>query len=254
MTQHLQGKSALVTGGASGIGRAACLAFARTGASVIVADINVAGGEETLQLLERAGGEGVFIRADISRADDVEMMVRQSVEAYGQLDCAFNNAGVRADGLSPITDLDIEEWDRVMASNLRGTFFCLKFQLRHMAEQGAGAIVNTASIHGLVGAGHGISAYVASKHGIVGLTRAAALEYAGSGIRVNVLCPGHTHTPLIADFLQDPQKMQQTSAQYPLGRIATPEEVAEAAVWLCSDAASFVTGQALPVDGGFLAQ
>ena len=253
MTQQLQGKSALVTGGASGIGRAACLAFARHGANVIVADIDAHGGEETLRLLEELGS-GMFIRADIRSVDDAEAMVRLSVEAYGRLDCAFNNAGVRADGLSPIADVPMEEWDRVMTTNLRGTFLCLRFQLREMAEQGGGAIVNTASIHGLVGAGHGISAYVASKHGIVGLTRAAALEYAGSGIRVNVLCPGHTHTPLIADFLDDPQKMQQTSAQYPLGRIATPDEVAEAAVWLCSDSASFVTGQVLPVDGGFLAQ
>ena len=254
MKTLLDGKSALITGGASGIGRAACLAFARHGARVVVTDLDAEGGEETLRLLETDGdADKLFIRADISREEEVEALVAGCVDAFGRLDCAFNNAGVRADGLSPISELAVDEWDRLMATNLRGTFLCLKSQLRQMSRQGGGAIVNTASIHGLVGAGHGISAYVSSKHGVVGLTRAAALEFAEQGIRVNVLCPGHTDTPLIADFLDDPERAKQLTTQYPLGRIATPEEVAEAAVWLCSDVASFVTGEALPVDGGFLA-
>jgi len=257
MAERLLGKVALVTDGSSGIGKASSLAFAREGAKVVVSDINVAGGEETAQMIRDAGGEALFIKADVSKAAEVEALVKQTVETYGRLDCAYNNAGivgaVEAFGLS-IHDYPEAVWDHVLSINLKGVWLCLKYELAQMLQQGGGAIVNTASIWGLVGA-PGASAYVASKHAVVGLTRAAALEYAAKGIRINAVNPGTIRTPLLDPFIAALPDIEATlTAQHPVGRIGRPEEVAEAVVWLCSDAASFVIGHTMTVDGGYMAQ
>ena len=251
---HARGKVAFVTGGASGIGRATALLFAQRGAKVAIADVNEAGGEETVRQVEEAGGEALFLKADVSSSKEVEAAVRKVVESYGRLDWAFNNAAVRSDDHALTADYSEKEWDRIVGTNIKSVFLCMKYELRHMVERGEGVIVNTASVHGLVGAGHGINAYVASKHGVVGLTKAAALEYADQGIRINAVCPGHIETPMIEHLVNDPAWMSRTTAQYPMRRIGSAEEIAEAVLWLCSDAASFVTGHALPLEGGFLAQ
>lgn len=253
MAGQLEGKVALVTGGSSGIGRATALAFARAGAKVVVSDVAVQGGEETARLIREAGGDAVFIRTDVSQPDEVEALIRQAVETYGRLDCAFNNAGIEGES-APTAECSLENWQRVLAINLTGVWLCMRYEIAQMLRQGGGAIVNTASVAGLVGF-RGIPAYVASKHGIVGLTRTAALEYATAGIRVNAVCPGVIQTPMIERFTAgNPAALQQLLALEPIGRLGRPEEVAEAVVWLCSDAASFVTGHALAVDGGLVAQ
>jgi NAD(P)-dependent dehydrogenase (short-subunit alcohol dehydrogenase family) len=250
MAGELAGKVGLVTGGASGIGRATALAFAAAGARVVVSDRDADGARETVERIRAAGGEARCVPADVGEADQVEALVRETVAAYGRLDCAFNNAGISQYG-TPIPDLAEEVWDRVLRVNLRGVFLCMKYEIPPMLRQGGGAIVNTASGYGLKGA-RGNAAYVASKHGIVGLTKVAALENAQAGVRVNALCPGWTETPLIAARLQDPDFRARILASEPMGRVGRPEEIAAAAVWLCSDAASFVTGHALSVDGGFM--
>jgi NAD(P)-dependent dehydrogenase (short-subunit alcohol dehydrogenase family) len=254
MAGMLQGKVTLVTGASTGIGKASALAFAREGATVVVSDINVDGGEETARLIGDSGGRALFFEADVSKQDQVEALVRRTVEAYGRLDCAFNNAGIAgAIGLSSHEYPD-DVWDRVVAINLKGVWLCMKHEIPQMLKQGGGAIVNTASIWGLVGAA-GASAYVASKHGVVGLTRAAALEYAPHGIRINAVNPGTIRTPILDPFIAAiPDFESQMTARHPIGRIGMPEEVAEAVTWLCSDAASFVIGQNLPVDGGYTTQ
>jgi len=250
---RLDGKIGLVTGGSSGIGRATALAFVREGAKVVIADILVEGSQETIKMVEKAGGQAIFVKADVSRSDEVEAMVKKAVEVYGRLDCAFNNAGL-GPGRSRTADFTEEEWDRVISINLKGVWLCLKYEIQQMRKQGAGAIVNTASVVGLVGF-QGAPAYVASKHGVVGLTKAAALEYATSGVRINAVCPGVTSTPMIEDIVAARPKMAEFyRTLHPMGRLARPEEIAEAVVWLCSDAASFVTGHSLVVDGGLVAQ
>ncbi len=249
-----EGKVALITGGSSGIGRAAALAFAKAGAKVAAVDIAISGGEKTVGMIRENGGEAIFLKADVSRSQEVKSMIEKVVSVYHRLDFAFNNAGILARENAPVADCSIDEWERVLSTNLKGVFLCMKFELRQMRVQGKGAIVNTASTHGMVGAGHGISPYVASKHGVVGLTKAAALEYAQYGIRVNAVCPGHTETPLIEEYMSDPRRRDGVIQRYPLGRLGTPEEIAATVLWLCSDAASFVTGHAMAVDGGFLAQ
>jgi NAD(P)-dependent dehydrogenase (short-subunit alcohol dehydrogenase family) len=249
MSGAMAGRVALVTGGSSGIGRATALAFAREGARVVVAaDRNVEGGEETARLIVEGGGAATFVRADVSRAGDVEALVARAVDLYGRLDYAHNNAGVGQGGTATTAECSEEAWDRVLGINLKGVWLCLKYEIRQMLRQGGGAIVNTASAAGLI-AQEGMPAYVASKHGVVGLTRAAALEYGRIGIRVNAVCPGYVQTPLAARRLA--QAGAAIAAQHAMGRIGTPEEVAAAVVWLCSDAAGFVTGLAMPVDGGF---
>ena len=253
MTGGFEGKIALATGGGSGIGRAASLAFAGAGAKVVAVDVDSEGGERTVGLIKETGGEAIFVHADVSQAAEVEAMVGKAVETYGRLDCAFNNAGVLARN-ARIADCSEGDWDRVLSINLKGVFLCLKYELRQMGRQGKGAIVNTASIYGIVGLGSGVSAYIASKHGVVGLTKAAALEYAQDGIRVNAVCPGHVDTPLTEEFMSNKEKSEKMIAKYPLKRIATPEEIAATVVWLCSDAATFVTGHAMAVDGRYLAQ
>jgi NAD(P)-dependent dehydrogenase (short-subunit alcohol dehydrogenase family) len=251
---HLEGKVALITGGGSGIGRAAALAFAREGARVAVADISLETATETASLLSASGAHSAAFASDVARAEEVEALVAQTVERFGRLDCAFNNAGI--EGGPPGTRLHEyaeDVWDRVVNVDLKGVWLCMKYEITAMLLAGGGAIVNTSSIAGLVGGGN--SAYVASKHGVVGLTRRAALEYGPAGIRVNAVCPGSIRTPMLERlFRAAPEREGLLVEQAPLGRLGQPEEVAEAVIWLCSDAASFVTGHALVVDGGFLAR
>ncbi len=247
MAGWLEGKVALVTGGSSGIGRASALAFAREGAKVAVADVDVKGGQETVQMIKQAGSEAIFVKADVSNAAEVKAMIVKTAEAYGRLDCAFNNAGILPQS-ALMADATEEEWDRVMGINLKGVWLCMKYEIPQMLKCGGKAIVNTSSTRGLSGLPDR-AAYVASKHGVIGLTKSAALEYARAGVRVNAICPGVTRTSMVERLLATGWKQEPV----PMGRPATPEEVAEAVVWLCSDAASFVTGTALLVDGGYLA-
>ncbi len=249
----LAGKSVLITGGASGIGRAAALAFAQAGGRVVIADVDEAGGVETAAQINQTGGEAIFVLADVSQSDQVKNMVAHAVQAYGRLDCAFNNAGFEG-RLARTADVTEADFDRIIAVNLKGVWLCLKHELNQMLRQGSGVIVNTASVAGLVGA-HSMSAYGASKHGVVGLTRAAAVEYADKEIRVNAVCPSVIDTPMARrGFAQFPQFRQNVEAANPSRRLGQPEEVVTAVLWLCSAASSFVTGAALPVDGGFTAQ
>lgn len=253
MTQDLIGKTALVTGAGSGIGRAGAQAFALAGARVVVADLDPRGGAETVALIAGAGGQALFVQADVTQAAQVEALVGQAVSAYGGLDCAFNNAGIGGTGAST-AEYTEEDWDRLMAVNLKGVWLCLKYELRQMLRQGGGTIVNNASVWGVAGL-ENAPAYTASKHGVVGLTKVAALENATTGIRVNAVCPGFTHTPSTERLLVDrPQMKAKIAALQPIGRLGTPAEVAAAVLWLCSPASSFVTGQALGVDGGLLAR
>lgn len=252
MTGAFAGKVALVTGGGSGIGRAAVLAFAREGARVVVADVDAGGGEETVQLIAAAGGEAFFAQTDVSRGAGVEALIARTLERYGRLDCAFNNAGLNEEH-APVAELAEELWDRILAVNLKGIFLCLKHEIPAMLRGGGGAIVNNASIVGLSGS-RNHPAYVASKHGVVGLTRATARDYAARGIRVNAVCPGAIHTPMYVRMEgSDPTHDAQIAASLPIGRLGQPNDVAQAVLWLCSDAAAFVTGHALVVDGGELA-
>jgi len=251
----LKNKVMLVTGGSSGIGRTTALAFVREGAKVAVVDVDEAGGSETVALVRKAGGDGMFIRADVSLATEVEEMVKRTVQNFGGLDGAFNNAAaVRAhlEAIGPTHEYPEENWDQVIAVNLKGVWLCMKYELRQMLHQQRGVIVNAASALGLV-AVENLSGYVASKHGVVGITKTAALEYANQGIRVNAVCPGYIQTPMIEGRLEDPEAKARMLAKEPMGRVGTPEEVAEAVVWLCSDAASFVTGHSMAIDGGWTA-
>ncbi len=253
MPGRLDNKIALVTGAGSGIGRATALVFAREGAKVVVSDIVVEGGQETVQQIGAAGGEAIFVKADVSQAADVEALIAQTVETYGRLDCAFNNAGIEG-GVKPTIDCTEEEFDRTIAVNLTGVWLCMKYEIQQMLSQGGGTIVNTASAAGLVGF-PGLPDYVASKHGVVGLTKTAALEYAKSGIRVNAVCPGVIQTPMVERGAQlSPGFDELAVSMEPVGRFGQPSEVGEAVVWLCSDAASFVTGIPMQVDGGLVAQ
>ncbi len=253
MAGLLEGKCALITGAASGIGRAAALAFAREGAKLTLADVATEGGAETVSLVSKAGGQAHFVKCDVSRAAEVEALVGAAVNQYGRLDCAFNNAGIEGQTLRTAEDTE-ENWDRVIAIDLKGVWLCLKFEIRQMLKQGGGAIVNTSSAAGLVGS-HGMPAYSAAKHGVVGLTKVAALEYSKAGIRVNAVCPGVIDTPMVRRLVAGRPKLEQRLvAVEPIGRKGKPQEVAEAVVWLCSEAASFVSGCAMPVDGALTAQ
>jgi NAD(P)-dependent dehydrogenase (short-subunit alcohol dehydrogenase family) len=250
----LSGKSALVTGAASGIGKATALVFAREGARVIVADTSDDGGEQTVAAIRETGGEAQFIRCDVSRARDVDGMVASAIKAFGRLDCAFNNAGI-AGTQRKTADYDEDEFDQIIAVDLKGVWLCMRAEIRQfLAQKGSGAIVNTASAAGLV-ASHSMPAYTAAKHGVVGLTKCAALEYARSGIRINDVCPGVVDTPLVHGMVAGrPKLAARLDEVEPIGRKARPEEIAEAVVWLCSDRASFVTGCSMTVDGGLTAQ
>jgi NAD(P)-dependent dehydrogenase (short-subunit alcohol dehydrogenase family) len=252
MKGMLQDKVALITGGGSGIGRASALVFAREGAKVVLADVVVKGGQETVQIVRKTGGTATFIEADVSKEAQVQGLIHYTVDTYGRLDCAFNNAGIGHTGT--ITDCTEDEWDRVMAVNLKSVWLCMKHEIIYLAEHGGGAIVNTSSTAGLVG--HPRRAiYTISKHGVIGLTKVAALQYAEKGIRINAVCPGPIRTGLTEPgWRGDPQAEARAVSQVPMGRWGRPEEVAEASVWLCSDAASYITGHALVVDGGSVAQ
>ena len=253
MAGAFEGKVAVVTGGASGIGRASALAFVKEGAKVIVVDVTADAGEETVRLIREIGGDARFVRADVSSAAQVQGMVTKAVETYGRLDCALNNAGVS--GMhTRIVEYKEEAWDKVIGVNLKGVWLCMKYEIMQMLKQGSGSIVNTASTAGLVGSALGNSAYVASKHGIVGLSKTVALEYGKQGIRVNAVCPAFTRTPMTEVLPGYSEKAAEIAATSPMGRIADPEEIAAAVIWLCSDAASYVTGQALAVDGGHVAR
>lgn len=253
MEKILKGKVALITGGGSGIGRATALAFAREGAIVAISDVAVENGEETARMVRDAGGEASFIPCNVAKGTEVKAMVDKTVGKYGQLDCAFNNAGIES-SMVPIVDYPEEEWDKVISINLTGVWLCMKYEIPQMLKQGRGAIVNTASVAGLIGT-PGISPYTASKHGVVGITKTAALEYATAGIRINAVCPGAIRTPMVNRVIASKPEIENFFLQcHPVGRLGTPEEIAAAVVWLCSDAASFVTGHAMVVDGGLTAQ
>ncbi|OJH40205.1 SDR family oxidoreductase [Cystobacter ferrugineus] len=253
MNGRLEGKAALVTGSGSGIGRATALLFAREGARVIVSDVNASGAEETVAAIQKKGGEARFIRCDVSKSAEVEALIRGAVETFGRLDCAVNNAGISG-VMGPTGDYPEDAWDRVIATNLTGVWLCMKQEIQQMLKQGGGSIANTASVAGLVGFTMA-PAYTAAKHGVVGLTKTAALEYAKANIRINAVCPGLVRTPMITDTTsKNPQIEQALIADEPVGRMADPEEIAEALVWLCSGASSFITGAALPVDGGVVAR
>jgi NAD(P)-dependent dehydrogenase (short-subunit alcohol dehydrogenase family) len=244
-----QGKVAFVTGAASGIGRATALAFAREGASVVVADVSETGGQETAGMIEQGGGRALAVRCDVSRAEDVQAALDRTVETFGRLDCAFNNAGVEQP-VTPAGDITESEWDRIIEIDLRGVFLCLKYEIPLLLKQGGGAIVNTSSGAGVKGIA-GQAAYCAAKFGIIGLTKAAALDYAKSNIRVNAVCPGIIQTPMMDRFSGgSPEGRERVIAQEPVGRMGTPEEIAAAVLWLCSDSAAFVIGHALVIDGG----
>lgn len=254
MTRLLEGKSALVTGAGSGIGRATAIAMAREGARVTVADLTGSSAGDTVAAILAAGGMAQAVVADVTRPDQVAAMVEAAVATYGRLDCAFNNAGVAAGTLGAggqrVGDVEQEIWDRMIAVNLTGVWLCMKHELAAMERTGGGAIVNTASIAGLVGL-PGSHAYVAAKHGVVGLTKAAAIDHAAAGIRVNAVCPGYIETPMIRDSMA--RRGERILARPVIRRLGQPEEVAEAVVWLCSDRSGFVTGTTMTVDGGYTA-
>src|SRR2546427_7021463 len=244
------GKVAFMTGAANGIGRAAALAFAREGASVVVADISEEGNQETARLIKDLGGHALAVSCDVSRNEDVKAALDKAVEAFGHLDFALNNAGIEPRKPAPAADYDLEEWNRIIDIDLRGVFLCMKYEIPLMLKQGGGAIVNTSSGAGVIGI-KGSPAYTAAKHGVIGLTRAAALDYAAQNIRVNTVCPGYIDTPMMARFTGGTAEGRaRVISEEPIGRMGRPEEIANAVLWLCSDAAAFVVGHAMVVDGG----
>lgn len=252
MTREFEGKVALVTGGGSGIGRATAVKFADKGAKVVVADVDERGGQETIRMIRDCKEEAIFVRADVADEASVVHLMNETIKAYGRLDYAINNAGIEGPS-APIVELSSTDFDRTIAVNLRGVWLCMKYELPHLLQHG-GAIVNMASIAGLVGFATS-GAYVASKHGVIGLTKTAALEYSKQGVRVNAISPGVIMTPMIDRFNANGSGvLEALEALHPIGRTGAPEEVADAAVWLCSPGAAFVTGVALPVDGGYVAQ
>jgi len=246
------GKVAIVTGVGSGIGRASALAFAREGAKVVAADVVIDAGEETVKIIRDAGGEAIFVKCDVSNAAYVEALVAAAVDKYGKLDVAHNNAGIFGPTGVMTLDYDEDTFDRVVSVNLKGTFLCMKYEIQAMMATGGGAIVNTASAAGLV-ATPGNIGYSASKFGVNGITKTAAVEYGAYGIRVNSVCPGFVETPMMATYLGSEAGRALVRSVEPIGRWAQPAEIAEVAVWLCSDNASFVTGANVPADGGMTA-
>jgi len=252
MPGDYEGKVVLVTGAAYGIGRAAAIGFSRKGAKVVIADLDAKRGEETLQRIKADGGEAIFVKTDVSLEQDVNALVEKAIQAYGKLDCAFNNAGIHKHFVSTV-DFTETDWNEMIDVNLKSVWLCMKYEIRQMLKQGKGAIVNTSSAAGLVGAPSN-PAYPASKHGVVGITKSTALEFARKGIRVNCVCPGPTRTGMNEELTAtNPEMVKAMDQKVPMGRIGEPEEVAAAAIFLCSDEASYITGHALPVDGGIVA-
>lgn len=248
-----QDKVALITGGSSGIGRATALAFAQEGAKVIVASRRENESRETVRLVREAGSEGLFVKTDVSKEADVKEMVEETIKAYGRLDFAFNNAGIEQIP-TPFAEQTEETFNQITNINVKGVWLSMKYEIPQMLKNGGGAIVNMSSIAGLIGF-PGIPLYVASKHAVLGLTRSTALEYAKSSIRINAVCPGAIETEMFERFVKDNEQVRdQVMAMHPIGRSGRPEEIANAVVWLCSDKASFITGQSLALDGGFTAQ
>jgi NAD(P)-dependent dehydrogenase (short-subunit alcohol dehydrogenase family) len=252
LTRELDGKVGLVTGGTSGIGRETAVLFAKAGAKVVVAGRREPEGKETVELIRAAGSDGLFVKTDVSKGSEVEALVQKVVERFGRLDVAFNNAGIEGVWV-PIVKQSEEDWDRTIDINLKGVWLSLKYEIQQMLKQGGGgAIVNMASITGLIGTA-GAAAYSASKHGVVGLTKSAALETARNGIRINAVCPAVIETPMGKRLFSTPAARRNLVGFHPIGRFGRPAEIAEAVVWMCSDRASFMTGQSLVLDGGFLA-
>lgn len=253
MAGELDGKVALITGGSNGIGRATALRFARAGARLVLADIDENEGQHSLELVRGAGGDAIFVRTDVTDEEQVAALVAAAVEQYGRLDCAFNNAGIEGK-LQLTADTDVDNFDRVIAVNMRGVFLCMKHEIRQMLQHGGGAIVNASSIAGLIGGKWGTVAYNASKSGVIGLTRVAAVEYGPHQIRVNAICPGRIRTAMHDRLIAGKPEFDTLIANaYPLGRLGSVEEVADAVLFLCSPASSFTTGQTLVLDGGFTA-
>ncbi len=249
----MDNKVALVTGGASGIGRESALILAREGASVCLSDVNSEGGDETAQMIIDNGGKAIFVTCDVTERDDVEAMTKAAVDTFGRLDVAVNNAGISGSMIRRIHQHDDDVFDRIMEINVKGVWLCMKAELPYMLEQGEGSIINIASVAGLIGAPKA-AAYTASKHAVVGLTKSAAVEYAKFGLRVNAVCPGYTDTPMVAEVTQnDPAMEDITVRAIPMRRLGLPTEIAEAVLWLSSSASSFVTGHQLVLDGGLTA-
>lgn len=247
---RLKGKVAIVTGGGSGIGEATALTFAKEGARVTVADVADSPGNNTVEQIRASGGDGIYVHADVTSASEIQSVVRETIDNYGRLDVLFNNAGIAM--RLGVAELPEEDWDRCIAINLKGAYLGSKYAIPAMIANGGGSIINTASIYGIVG-GLNRAAYVASKGGIVNLTRGMALDYANNNIRVNCICPGFTDTPLIRNFVETPTKYKALVDQHPMGRLAKPLDVAYGALYLASDESAFVTGIALPIDGGYTA-
>lgn len=256
--KSFQDKVVLITGGSSGIGRVTAVAFAREGAKVVVASRRENEGKETVRLIKEVGSEGIFIRTDISKEAEVRAMVEGTVKAYGRLDYAFNNAGIEGDA-APLAEQTVDNYEAVLGINVRGVFLSMKYEIPQMLKNGGGAIVNTSSIAGLIGF-PSFSLYIASKHAVLGLTKTAAIEYAKSGIRINAVAPAVIETNMVDRFVgklavgKEGEMRQQLAAMHPIGRTGKPEEIASAVLYLCSDGASFVTGQTLAIDGGYTAQ